>query len=282
MKPGTVQSECRSLQSIRQAWQAPGWPLDRINGENGILDLLYSLHNFTLYDALSTESENVQTIEQLLDDLVDFYQTALQAWDEFRTVFDHPQRQHFLRWPEGTYPTEIRQLARWRFWELVTTTRFEVRDIRTAGDLIRIQFDATPPLERRHIVSLAIMVCIKDAIEALEVTDLQEALHARDDAAFWLTHFETLTVASGDLRRAAKKASDEATHKFKAERSRQATHAAKKLRSPLTPELVAKHFKANPGKLQKALVLELMECFDVSARTVATRLQDAKKMHLMQ
>lgn len=293
MKPGTVQSECRSLRAIRESWQSLGWPLDRIDGENGIIECLYTLRNFTIYEALTTKAANGQTIEQLIDDLEDFYRTALLVWNEFRTVFEHEQTQRYLlRWPDGTYPASIRRAARFHFWELVTTTRFEVRDIETAGELIAVKFNATPPLGKRHSVSLAIMVCIKDAIEALEQfeatadsendqANLNEAWAARNDAAFWLTHLATLNAASHELNRAIKRAQAETAQKIKSERSKQATEAARKLRTPLTPELVASYFKANPNKQQKTLVLELKELYGVSIRTVTNRLKEARALNLM-
>jgi uncharacterized protein YeaO (DUF488 family) len=294
MKLDTLENECRSLQTIRARWQSVGWPLDRIDGENGIIECLYTLRNFTLYEALTTKAENGQTVEQLIEDLEDFYRTALQAWDEFRTVFEHEQTQrHLSRWPDGTYPASIRQAARYHFWELVTTTRFNVRDIKTAAELIAVDFEPLPPLEKKHIVSLAMMVCVQDAIEALEQIEatgnsendqanLNEAWEAQEHAAFWLTHFETLNVASRELNHAVKKAWTESERRFKAEKSKQARQAAKQLRTPLTPPMVASYIKAHPDKQQKALVLELAEIHKVSVRTVSTRLKEAKTLNLMQ
>lgn len=294
MELDTLKNECQSLRTIRERWQSLDWPLDQIDGENGIIECLCTLRNFTLYEALATKGANGQTVDQLIEDLEDFYRTALQAWDEFRTVFDYAQTQrHLLRWPDGTYPAKIRKAARFHFWELVTTSRFEVRDIETAGELIAVRFNAPTPLEKRHSVSLAIMVCIKDAIEALEQIEataesesdqanLNEAWAAREHAAFWLTHLETLNVASGELNHAVKRARTEIAQTIKSERSKQAKEAAKQLRTALTPELLASHFKANPNKIQKTLVKELAEAYRVSERTVTKRLKEARTLNLMQ
>jgi len=294
MELDTLKNECQSLRTIRERWQALGWPLDRIDGENGIIECLYKIRNLMPYEALATKAANGQTIEELIEDLEDFYRTALQAWDEFRTVFECQDTQrHLMRWPEGTYPANIRRAARFHFWELVTTSRYSVREIEAAGELIAVHFDPLSPLGKRHSVSLAMMVCIKDAIEALEQIEatadsendqanLDEACAACEHAAFWLANLETWNVASRELNHAIKKARAETAQKIKSERSKQAMQAAKKLRTAVTPELVASHFKANPSKLQKTLVLELTERYQVSARTVATRLKEAKTLNLMQ
>ncbi len=293
----TVETECRTLRAIRESWRSTGWPLDRLDGENGIIECLYTLRNSTLYDVLTTEAANGQTIEELIEDLEDLYRTALQVWDEFRTVFEcKDTKRDLLRWPDGTYPASIRQAARFHFWEMATTTRFEVRDFATAGELIAFRFNAPQPLEKKHSVSLAVMVCIKDAIEALEQIDamgnsennqanLNEAWGAREHAAFWLTHLETLNVASVELTHAVKMARAETTQKIKSERSKQATQAAKKLRTALTPELVASYIKANPVNRknpQKARLAELAELYNTKPRTVSTRLKEARTQKLMQ
>ena len=290
----TVETECRTLRAIRESWRSTGWPLDRLDGENGIIECLYTLRNSTLYDVLTTEAANGQTIEQLIEELEDLYRTALQVWDEFRTVFEYEGTQrHWLRWPDGTYPASIRRAVRSQFIEMATTTRFEVRDVSQIPEILAFRFSPWYPVTRKHVPSLAAMVCIKDAIEALEQIEatagengkgdfLAEAWQARDHAALWLTHQGTMNVGYRQLNHAVNKARAETEWRLKSERSKQATDAAKQLRTTLTPELVASYFKANPLKGQKAIVIELMELHKVSKRTVYTRLNEAKALNLMQ
>lgn len=297
MELDTVETECRSLQTIRARWQPVSWPLDRIDGENDIIQYLYSLWDLTLYETPIKQAKNGQTIEQLIEDLEDFYRTALQAWDGFRTVFECKDSQrHFSRWPDGTYPARVRRAARWDFWEMVTTTRFNVRDIKTAGELIAVHFDPLSPLEKRHSVSLAIMVCIKDAIEALEQIEdavngendeanLDEAWAAHEHASLWLTYLETLNVASSEKKRAVKRAQAEIEEKHKSNVSKTNQKNAQKLRTEPTAQQVADYFKVNPinkkTSPQKAGVLELMRLYGASKRTVNNRLTYLRKNDLM-
>ena len=293
MKLDTLKNECRSLQTIREKWRSVGWPLGRIDGENGIIECLHELRNFTLYEALSTKTANGQTIEQLIEDLEDFYRIALRAWDEFRTVFDHEHsQQHFLRWPDGTYPAKIRRLAHWDFWEMATTTRFNVRDTQTAGELIAMHFNSLPPLEKKHSVSLAIMVCISEAIEALEQieatadneddqTNLNEAWEAREHAEFWLSHFETLNVASRELHYAVKKARAETERQFRAEISESNRRPGYRVAKGLTQDVIASYFKERPGQKYESLISELADKFGASVETVSRRHSEAKKKNLL-
>ena len=114
------------------------------------------------------------------------------------------------------------------------------------------------------------------------IRNLNEAWGAREHAAFWLSHLETLNVASDELKHAVERARAETVQKIKSERSKIATQAAKKLRTALTPELVASYFKANPSKQQKTLVFELSESYSVSIRTITNRLKEARALNLMQ
>ncbi len=284
-----VQTECRALREIRERWRSTAWPLDRLDGENGIIECLCTLRNSTLYDVLTAEAAHGQTIEQLIEDLENLYRTALQVWDEFRTVFEckYTQRQ-WLRWPDGTYPESIRRAARFHFWEMVTTTRFDVRDTAAAGELIGWRFNATPPLSKKHLVSLAMIVCIKDSIEALDQIDatagengicnfLAEAWQARDHAALWLTHLETLNVAYGELNHAVKKARAEIEWRLKSEQSERNKRPGNRVAIDLTPEVIACYFNERPDQKYETLIGELAEKYHVSEATVSRRYSKAKK-----
>ncbi len=131
-------------------------------------------------------------------------------------------------------------------------------------------------------------VCIQFALEELKpleilnaqgdiraiVHQIEQARSLKEHADLWLAHLATLDAAHRET------VFERTIEKRK--RSMQATQAAKKLRTQPTTEMVAAHFKANPNKLQKTLVLELTELYNVSPRTIATRLKDAKTYNLMQ
>ncbi len=299
MKPCTVQSECRSLIGIRQSWQSVvGWPLDRLDGENGIIECIENLRTWMLYDDQTIETAHRKTIDHLIEDLDDLYRTALHTFDEFKTVFEcKDTSRHQLRWPDGTYPASIRHNAKRQFWEIVTTTRYEVRDMKQITELIEVKLIPTPPLKTRHAVSLAIMVCVKDAIEALEQIEatadggstvyfLEEARQARDHAKSWLTYLRTLIVASREQNRAVNKACTEIEIQFKAERSKKARASAKaprkKTTKSVTPELVATRFNNRSQNTKWETVRdEIAEEFKVSERTVSRLYKIAKENNLV-
>jgi hypothetical protein len=267
--------------------------LDRLDGENGIIECLYTLRNSTLYDVLTTEAANGQTIEELIEDLEDLYRTALQVWDEFRTVFEcKDAKRDLLRWPDGTYPKSIRQAARFHFWEMVTTTRFEVNDVWQVAELIAYKFGAPYPLEKKHSISLAMMVCIKDAIESLEQIEITadnigtgdfviEASAARDHAALWLTHLETLKVASGELNHAVKTAHAETRLRLKSEESERNKRPGYRVAKGLTPDVIAQYCNERPGQKIEILIAELATKYIADDSTVWRRYRKAKKNNLL-
>jgi hypothetical protein len=289
MTSDTVEVECRALRAIRESWRSTGWPLDRLDGENGIIECLYTLRNSTLYDALTTQAANGQTIEELIEDLEDLYRTALQVWDEFRTVYEckDTQRQ-WLRWPDGTYPKSIRRAVRSQFIEMATTTRFEVRDVSQIPEILAFRFSPWYPVTRKHVPSLAAMVCIKDAIDALEQIEaatgengmgdfLSEAWQARDHAALWLTHLETLSIAYGELNHAVRKARADTELRLKSEQSERNKRPGYRVAKDLTPEIIDRYCNERPDQKYETLIGELADKYHVSEATVSRRYSKAKK-----
>jgi len=109
------------------------------------------------------------------------------------------------------------------------------------------------------------------------VSQVADAWDERRQAEAWLAHANTLELQEESVEQAIK--ATEA--KTLAKRKAQATEAARKPRKGLTAELVASHLKANPGKLQKALVLELAEQHGVNERTVERHLKAARDGNLL-
>lgn len=241
-------ADARQLQHLRRL---TNWPL----GESGFFARIELLARHPQF------RENAQG-QNLIENLADFYTTIHSTFDEFRPPFD----------PADTYrpqhPNEVRRAARLHFFELLTTTRFEVLDLTQVGTIIATKFQPMRPLELRHSVALAALGCVQEALEILEDSDnLQEAAASCGLAAMWLAHLETEKAAN---------------QRNRVKRAKQALQAAAKLRTPLTPDLVADYFKANPDRAPKALVSELMERYKVSERTVRTRLKEAKALKLLQ
>lgn len=171
MKLEAVAQEIQALKTIKTRWQLRGWhftPLERLDGENEVIESIYLLRDSPLcWPSFDREALDSNTA-RLLDDLEELYNLATLPWQEFRTVLDcESSRREYSRWPYGTYPAKIRHECMLRFWELVTTSRFSVYEIPNINELQRVNF-AVPPLTSRHIASIATMVCVKDAIVALE------------------------------------------------------------------------------------------------------------------
>lgn len=89
MKLDGVALEIQALKTIRGRWQTRGWkftPLERLDGENEIIESLYLLRDSPIcwpsFDFRALDSNT----ERLLDDLEDIYGRAAQAWEEFKTV----------------------------------------------------------------------------------------------------------------------------------------------------------------------------------------------------
>lgn len=171
MKLEAVAQEIQALKTIKIRWQLRGWhftPLERLDGENEIIESIYLLRDSPLcwpsFDRQALDSNTAR----LLDDLEELYYLAASPWEEFKTVVDcESSQREYLRWPYGTYPAKIRHTCMRRFWELVTTSRFSVYDIPNIGELQRVNYPV-PPLTVRHVASIAAMVCVKDAIVTLE------------------------------------------------------------------------------------------------------------------
>lgn len=172
MKLDRVAHEVQALKTIKSRWQLRKWkftPLEGIDGENETLDSIYALRDSPLCWLEIDNSPLSESNERLLDELEELYLLAAQPWEQFRTLYDPDASQRErLRWPYGTFPARIRQEARDRFWELVTTTRFSVNATPSIFSLQQVNW-LRPPLTVRHAASLAAMVCIKNGIQALEL-----------------------------------------------------------------------------------------------------------------
>lgn len=168
MNANKIKKECEALKTIRGRWQLRGWkftPLERIDGLNETLESIDALRESPVCWSSFSRGHNV---EELLEDLEDAYRNALKPWAEHRTVFDCQAAQHeFLRWPEGMFSARIQRDARSRYWELVTTSRFSVNATPSVFDLQRVNWPSEK-ITMRHIVSLAAMVCIIEAMQPLE------------------------------------------------------------------------------------------------------------------
>lgn len=320
MNPNKIRKECEALKTIRGRWQLRGWkftPLERIDGVNETLESINALRNSPVcWSSFSRE----RNIEELLDDIEDAYRYALKPWAQHQTVFDCKAAQReFLRWPAGTFSARIQRDARSRFWELVTTSRFSVNAVPSVFDLQRVNWPGEK-ITIRHVVSLVAMVCIIEAIQALEQIEYwwrEDSRPYRAGKPFgWLAKcdpkkmdvilsvmLETLEESephnqkTKDAREALEQADawlshlttmnfhqEEVEQSVKvatAEKSKKARAAAKTLRKDLPVQVVADYFNARPGKRWQVLQEELAELHEVSESTVARRYQKAKENNLL-
>lgn len=226
-----------------------------------------------------------QNIEQLLDDLEDSYRVAMEPWAVHRTTPGELFQEDFYRWHEDMFPADVYQEACWRFNELVTTSRFSVEETPCLHDLEQVN-STNDKITHRHIVSLAVLACIRfalDDLESIKFLDAQEDIErisgqieqSRDvqkQADLWLSQLATLSVAQ---------------HQTIFEGKKQPREASKKLRNSLTCEVVVSFFKERPGQKVEAVICDLREKlkiddkYTVSERTIARRYSDAKKKNLL-
>ena len=317
-----IEQECDALKTIRQRWRLRGWkftPLERIDGVNETLESIDALRNSPVCWASVTREHE---IEKLLDDLEESYRYAFEPWTEHRTVFDCKATQReFLRWPDGTFSKGIQHDARYRFWELVTTSRFSVNAVPVISDLQRVNWTSNT-VSVRHAASLAAMVCITEAIETLELIEdwwREDSRAYRAGKPFkWLTEHDpsrldmilsVMLDTPEDIRPCnqkindALKARDQAnawlshltTLNFSAgeikqsvkvataEKSKKAQAAASVARKAkdLTPEVVATYFNKQKTEKWETVRNQLAEKFQVSASTVDRRYRSAKEKNLV-
>lgn len=154
-------------------------PLECLDGTNPIIDTIRDLEDSPLC-MVGTWGRGIDKPSDVLSELEDLYQRALEPWERLRTVQpparyalvycgDHAEFQDTLpsiysRWPYGTFPLEVQREARLRFRELVTTSRMSVDDHPNKHELLQLN-TPLPPLQFAHVATLAAMVCIVEAME---------------------------------------------------------------------------------------------------------------------
>jgi hypothetical protein len=261
-----------------------------LDGINDTAESIDALRNSPVCWAKVPRDGSSRKIESLLDDLEEIFAQAMRPWDELKTVFEcEASRREFYRWPAGTYPASIRREAQYRFQELRTTSRFSVDEVPSIAALQEVN----PPhsgVTLRHVVALAAMVCIVEAIEALEqiertfsVTEdwdqcgdpLREVEEAKGRAELWASHLETMDFEIDRHERIAK--TEQAKRSAKARKAATANRKA----SALTVEEVAECFNKRSEEKWESVRDDLAELWKVSGSTVARRYSEAKKRNLV-
>jgi hypothetical protein len=186
-----VQAEQRALQTIQAHWRGKLGgksfsPLENLDGTNPILETLQELKDSPLCK-VATEAWGFDHPTDLLRELEELYERALIPWEHLRTVqppacfslvycgdstpLVHNIPSIYNRWPYGTFPREVRRESRYRFWELVTTSRMAVDGNPSKHALLELN-PISPPFQFVHVACLAAIVCIVEAlnqyIEVLE------------------------------------------------------------------------------------------------------------------
>jgi len=264
--------------------------LDRLDGINDTSESIDALrHSQVSWPELSKEA-SIPEVESLLDELEGLFGRSMEPWDELKTVFECAASQReFYRWPEGMYPATIRREAQYRFQELRTTTRFSVDEVPSIAALEEVN-STSSNVTLRHVVALAVMVCVVEAIEALEQVEgtfsnaemrgqcgdsLRDAVEAKGRAELWASHLETMDFEMDRHEHIAK--SEQAKRSAKARKAATASRKA----SALTVELVAECFNKRRDEKWEAVRDDLAEHWKVSGSTVARRYSAAKKLNLV-
>jgi len=143
-----------------------------LDGVNETLECLNALRDSPVCWSSISPKLTGGSVEKLVDDLEDLYTAALKPWDKYKTVFECKKSERgYFRWPDGMMPARNQREARQRFWELVTTSRFSVNAEPSMFLLQQVNWPNST-ITIRHAASLAVMVCIKESIEALEWVEL--------------------------------------------------------------------------------------------------------------
>jgi hypothetical protein len=235
-----------------------------------------------------------QSIETLLDDLEDTYRDAMETWAEFLTTKDDRLLEDFYHWHEYIFPPDIYLEARWRFSELVTTSRFSVESELGVSDLLNVN-QPTEEITSRHVVSLAVLVCIQFALEELEPLEfvdeqseaeaftrqIEVARGLQVTANWWLTQLDSLSVSHRELNHEVNKVRVEIKRQLKAEISEKNKRPGYRVAKDLTPKAIASYFKERPNQKVESLISELAEKFGASPETVLRRYSEAKKKNLL-
>jgi len=246
-----------------------------------ILELIDALHGAPCCQLSAYQGPKIET---LLAKLEDTYRIAMEPWKEHRTTPGELLQEDFYRWHEYMFLPDVYQEAKWRFNELVTTSRFSVEDEPQIYDLEQVN-SPSEEITIRHVVSLAILVCIQfslDELESLEYLDpkidseyisqkVEQAYGLQKQADSWLSHLATLNLGKRD-----------AYHELDNERDlrkKQPQQAARKPRKSkdLTDEILVAYFNEwRETKQSQVIAGELMEKYGISERTVYRRLEKVK------
>lgn len=274
MKHAARAADACHLQRLRRL---TNWPL----GESGVYARLEWLATRpSLHDC-----DDETRFQHLIENLGDMYAAIHSTFDEFRPPFDSMDSQR----PQ--HPKAVRRAAKMHFFELLTTTRFAVEDMPRVGEIIARELNPCQPLELRHSIALAALVCLKNALESLEeIADSQAAEMSRvlidaadssDQAKSWLAHFESMNVVSGEMNREVRNARAETAQQLKAETSRKNARPGYRVAKDLTPEVIASYFNERPGQKYEPLIVELADLYGASRETVSRRYSQAKKNNLL-
>jgi hypothetical protein len=321
MKFDKVERERAALEVIRIRWQLQFKPLENVDGENAAIDILYDLNNSPVRWSEMAPKHAGKSVEQLLEDLENLYIEASEPWRVFKTVFECEEtKRDFLRWPDGMTPARIQEQVRLSFWELISTSRFSVDSPPNLFDLSAITKWSGPLLTIQHNVSLCVMVCIKQALDAIQDIENKwdlETAFIRDGKPFkWLAQrdpewLETLleivyrypksrvfsdekiAVAWASRVQAERWLQHLITLNFyradvdktvTIKKSKAARVAAKLPRKQetreLTPEVVAELLQNKKGR-QREKVFEDLVSKGVSESTIYRRLREAKKRNIV-
>lgn len=219
MELDPVEQEMRCLWSMRARWTrgaGPSFsPLENIDGSNPTVQRIYALLDSPLCWPEIFPSEDARA-DWVLNALLDVYEKALSPWDEFRTVFV-PRDFMFVcegaalstdagtgdtntsRWPYGTFPASIQASARSIYWHLKSSSRFSSTDAPSKWGLDCLGLE-THRIEFRHVVGLAVAVCVSLVLDGYEraLAEWELVLHRVDPSRpfAWLAMHDSQYLAA--------------------------------------------------------------------------------------
>lgn len=214
-------------------------------------------------DALATSCS-------IADDVMQAFWDAMRHWAEFKPGQPQWPNSYWAVWPDDEIAEQVVHSTRQLYCELMTTSRFSVAGF--AGDVAALMAEVyvQPPLRVRHAVAVAALVCISEAVDALEQSesevDASEQLHAAEQ---WLAQCEHLRSVEIDVERALQAGLSQGIEGEKQKASTRAKANAQGMRLPagVDQERVASFItqaQAEPGAKYDTVIAALVKQWPAS------------------
>lgn len=217
------------------------------------------------------ESDDAHELRNALQALSEISDAALLVFRPFWRIADDPGA------CKSPYLANVVRSAERAFWEIVTTTRFNVDDVSWQPSIFKHEF-TSHDFATEQWIALCILASVKSALEYADewlqhptkslLDDVFEQLNC---AQIWAAHLASVEHQKLHIAH---------------QRSVQTRHVAELPRqngkdARLTPKAVAQRVQEAGDQPMKTIVMELASQCSVSQRTVWARIKEAKEQGLL-